>query len=253
MKRPSIKAISIVLLFSIQLLVPAQIDAQEGRPYTLEQIEGLLEARLSSAVILNMVRPDCLAFRIDEESERRLAAAGATGEFMEGLRGVCYEGPEEAPAEAALPGPQLPYNPGSTALRSLAIPGLGQFQTGRPVMGAAFLAAWAGAIGFGVMSQEVTVECLAQTTGSCPSGQVRAELTERPMLPVALGAAVVVAVISAFEARSGANRANARVAGFGGGEPGSGPVLEFLPAPAQAVSGRRESSHHLVLLQLRHR
>ena len=127
------------------------------------------------------------------------------------------------------------------------MPGLGQFYTGRPAMGVAFLAAWAGAIGFGIMSQEVTVECLALTSDTCPAGQVRAELVERPMLPVGLGAALAVAVISAFEARSGANRANSREAAFTSSRLDSGVVLDLLPRP------ERTRAQGLVLLQLRHR
>jgi hypothetical protein len=170
------------------------------------------------------------------------------------LRGLCYRGPEpetQPPHEpvATTPGSSLPllYSPTSAAMRSLAVPGLGQFYTGRPAVGVAFLAAWAGAIGFGIMSQDVTVECLAQTSDACPAGQVRAEIVERPMLPVGLGAAIAVAVISAFEARSGANRANSRQAAFTSGEPDSRLTLEVLPRPKIASTG------HLVLLTIRHR
>jgi hypothetical protein len=238
------------------LLTPDGIQAQEGQPYTLDQIEGLIEAGLSPSVILDMVRPDCLAFRIDTAAEERLRSAGATDEFVEGLRGVCFRGPEpdeETPPEVSAVTPTtsapsaLEYSPGSAALRSLAIPGLGQFYTGRPALGMTFLAAWAGAIGFGIMSQKVTVECLAQTTESCPTGQVRAEVVERPMLPVGLGAAVVVAVISAFEARSGARKANARQVGFSGEPETPGLVLEWLPAPGPVPAAG------LVLLRLSHR
>jgi hypothetical protein len=225
-------------------------------------VEGLLEARLSSTVILAMVRNDCVTFRIDETARERLMAAGATEEFLDGLAEVCYRGPEPEPAvperperERAPAGgltPSLPFSPGSAALRSLVVPGLGQFYTGRPVMGVAFLAAWAGAIGFGVMSQEVTVECLARTSGSCPSGEVRGELVDRPMLPVGLGAALAVAVISAFEARSGANKANAMQVSLGSGPQKTQPTLELLPPWSRA--GRDHTpSLGLVLLQLRHR
>ena len=242
------------LLLSAFLLTPCPAQGQEGQPYTLDQIEGLVAAGLSTSVILEMVRPDCLAFRIDQDAEDRLTAAGGNSGLIEGLKTICYRGPEpevQAPPEAAAatspPSSPLSFNPGSAALRSLAVPGLGQFHTGRPAVGVAFLAAWAGAIGFGILSQDVTVECLAQTTGACPAGQIRAEIVERPMLPVGLGAAIAVAVISAFEARAGANRANARQPAFSAGNPASELVLEILPPLG------RSPTQGFVLLQLRHR
>jgi hypothetical protein len=243
-----------LLVLPVLFLAPSPSRAQEGQPYTLEQIEGLLEAGLSTTVILEMARPDCLAFRVDQATADRLTASGADSDLIEGLRGLCYRSPEpevELPAEevATPSSPSLPllFSPTSAAMRSLAVPGLGQFYTGRPAVGVAFLAAWAGAIGFGIMSQDVTVECLAQTSDACPAGQVRAEIVERPMLPVGLGAAIAVAVISAFEARSGANRANNRQAAFTNRSPDSMVSLELLPVP------RRAPARGLVLLQIRHR
>jgi len=120
-------------------------------------------------------------------------------------------------------------------------------------MGVAFLAAWAGAIGFGVMSQEVTIECLAQTSGSCPSGQVRGEMVDRPMLPVGLGVALAVAVISAFEARSGANKANVMRVSLGSGPLETGPTLELFPQWWSRAGRDHTPSSSFVFLQLRHR
>jgi TM2 domain-containing membrane protein YozV len=245
-----------LLLFPVFLGSPRCLHAQERPPFTLEQIEELLAAGLAPSVIVEMAGADCLAFRLNEEAEGRLRAAGATDELITGLRNVCYGGPEpepetptETPPVAASSSIPLPYSPGSAALRSLAIPGLGQFYTGRPAVGALFLAGWAGALGFGFMSQDVTVECLARVGESepCPSDQVRGKVTERPMLVLGLGAAVAVAVISAIEARSGADKANARQMALGQGAGGRNLLLEIFPPPASA-SGQR-----LVLLQLRHR
>ena len=188
-----------LLLFPVFLGTPRCLHAQERPPFTLEQIEELLAAGLAPSVIVEMAGADCLAFRLNEEAEGRLRAAGATDELITGLRNVCYGGPEpepetptETPPVAASSSIPLPYSPGSAALRSLAIPGLGQFYTGRPAVGALFLAGWAGALGFGFMSQDVTVECLARVGESepCPSDQVRGKVTERPVLVVGLGAAV---------------------------------------------------------------
>ena len=203
-----------------------------------------------------MAGADCLAFRVDEEVEGRLRAVGANAELVAGLRGACYRGPEperqaipETPPTTAPPASSLRFNPGSAALRSLAVPGLGQFYTGRPVVGAVFLAGWVGALGFGLMSQDVTVECLARVgeSESCPSNEVRGRVVDRPMLAVGLGAAVAVAVISALEARSGANKANAGLVAFHQEEGRETLVLEVLPTRERGP-GRR-----LVLLQLRHR
>ena len=113
------------LLLSAFLLTPCPAQGQEGQPYTLDQIEGLVEAGLSTSVILEMVRPDCLAFRIDQDAEDRLTAAGGNSDLIEGLKTICYRGPEpevQAPPEAAAatppPSAPLSFNPGSAALRS---------------------------------------------------------------------------------------------------------------------------------------
>lgn len=242
-----------MMLLSAILLTSNPAWAQERQPYTLEQIEGLLEARLATSVILGMVRTDCLTFQIDEEAVERLTAAGASRELIAALRDVCYEGPEPEiePAVEATPATSPPttglFSPASAALRSLAIPGLGQFYTGRPALGAAFLGAWAGAIGFGLMSEKVTVECLAQATDECPSGQVRAKISERPQLMLGLGIAAAVAVISALEARSGAAKVNARQTAMARRILESDLVLEVLPRPRSA------SAPGMILLQLRRR
>ncbi len=159
----------------------------------------------------------CLTFRPDEGVAERLRAAGADDQLISGLREVAVCGEERRAEEEVarrteeearpFSGTQL-YSPSSAALRSLAIPGLGQFYTGSPAAGGLFLAGWAGALGFGLMSQKVTIECLAPTTDSCPAGEVRDEIVERPKLMIGLGAAAVLAVASALHARSAANKAN---------------------------------------------
>jgi hypothetical protein len=214
----------------------------------VERIELLLNARQSSRAILQLIETNdfCLSFRLDDETRQRLREAGGDDDLLAGLENVtvCGEEEEEAreeePAveeEAPAPVEEEPaaragaghYSPGSAALRSLAVPGLGQFYTGNPVLGGLFLAGWAGALGFGFMSQEVTVYCLAQTTESCPSGQVRNEEVERPMLLVGVGAAAALAVGSALHARASARRANARMAGGGEGAGRPGISLRLLP------------------------
>ena len=78
-------------------LLPRGIQGQQGPPYTLEQVEGYLAVGLSPDLILGRVQRDCLAFRLDAETERRLRAAGAQDAFLEALRQVCYREPGAAP------------------------------------------------------------------------------------------------------------------------------------------------------------
>ena len=139
---------SAVVLVPALLALPHPLPSQERPPVTLEQIEELLAARLAPGVILRMAGADCLAFRVDEDAERRLRAAGANAELVAGLREACYRGPEpERQAVSETPRPTAPaassvrFDPGSAALRSLAVPGLGQFYTGRRVVGGLFLVA----------------------------------------------------------------------------------------------------------------
>jgi len=245
-------------------LLPGDVAGQQGPPYTLEQLEGYLAVGLSPELILNRVQRDCLAFRLDAAAEERLKAAGADEAFLQALRGVCYRGPEGAveppvqPEPRAQPRPQPPpapvsstlYSPGSAAVRSLILPGLGQFYTKRPAVGAVFLAGWAGALGLGLMSQETTVECLDRVTDSCPPNRVLSETVKRPMLAVGVGGAVALAVVSALEARSGAAKANARTVALGSDAQPGGVMVELLPLDAFALA-RAGAGRDVVLLQLR--
>jgi len=251
------------LLLALALL-PGDVAGQQGPPYTLEQLEGYLAVGLSPELILNRVQRDCLAFRLDAAAEERLKAAGADEAFLQALRGVCYRGPEGAveppvqPEPRAQPRPQPPpapvsstlYSPGSAAVRSLILPGLGQFYTKRPAVGAVFLAGWAGALGLGLMSQETTVECLDRVTDSCPPNRVLSETVKRPMLAVGVGGAVALAVVSALEARSGAAKANARTVALGSDAQPGGVLVEVLPLDAFALA-RAGAGRDVVLLQLR--
>lgn len=257
--RPTL-ALALALVLAL-VVIPAGAGAQQGPPYTLEQVERYLNARTSPELLLGWVQRDCRAFVMDEETEGRLRSAGAPEAFLEGLRGACYRGPEpeEVPVrvEPAMepevqreprgrePGPPGIYSPGSAAVRSLVLPGLGQFSTGRPVVGAVFLAGWAGALGLGLMTQEVTVECLDRVTDSCPSNRVLAETVKRPMLAVGVGGAVALAVVSALEARSGAKKLNARGVAMGEGEGRDG--IRVVALPSEPVRSARE----VILVQVR--
>jgi len=246
-------------LWALFWLIPSALQAQQGEGITLEQIEQLLGARQSSQRILQIIqeREFCLSFQLDEASTQRLRAAGADDELITGLGRVAVcrevqqaeeEPPPPPPEERTRPSSSgaAPYSPSSAAVRSLAIPGLGQFYTGSPAAGGLFLAGWAGALGYGLMSQEVTVYCLAPATeGSCPAGQDRNEEVERPNLIIGVGAAAVIAVASALHARSAANKANAQ--GFGPGEDAKSAALSLHILPA----GQPRRPTDMVLIQLR--
>jgi hypothetical protein len=117
-------------------------------------------------------------------------------------------------APAATAAPPVRLSPGSAAVRSIFVPGLGQFYTGRPVLGVLFLGAAAGALAVGVGSTETTVRCAAPLVNDeCPGGAEYDEITRKQYLVPGLGGFLAIAVISALEARSAASRAN-REAGF---------------------------------------
>jgi hypothetical protein len=248
----------LLLAFAV---LPADVVGQQIPPYTLEQLEGYLAVGLSPGLILNRVQRDCLAFRLDAAAEERLKAAGADDAFLQALRGVCYRGPDEQvePLDvtelkpdtgSVIPRPPTLYDPGSAAVRSLLLPGLGQFYTKRPAVGAVFLAGWAGALGWGIMSTETSVECLDQVTGACPPNRVLSETVKRPMLAVGVGGAVALAVVSALEARSGAGRLNARTVAVGVGAQPGGVLVEVLPLEAFALAWAG-AGRDLVLVQFR--
>ena len=230
------------------------VEAQEV-PVPVETIERLLGVNQSTEAIMRLFTEDrCRAFPLNAETVSRLEAAGAQEDLIAGLREVSFCGGEE-PEPEETPVPVVPldspptepvlYSPGSAAMRSLAIPGLGQFYTGQPALGGLFLAGWAGAIGFGVMSQETTVECLSPTTDACPAGQVRGETVTRPNLIVGLGAAAALAITSALHARSAATKANVQSRSPGDAMAGQRFTLVVLPAQQ---SGR---TTEFVLVQLR--
>jgi hypothetical protein len=106
------------------------------------------------------------------------------------------------------------YNPISAAARSVFLPGLGQFYTGRPAMGVAFTAVAGAALAAAVMSKKTTVQCLAPAVdGACPSGQVGSESVKRPMLIPGVAAFLALGVVSAVEAHSAAAKLNRGPAG----------------------------------------
>jgi hypothetical protein len=94
------------------------------------------------------------------------------------------------------------------------------------------------------------VECLDRVTDTCPSNRVLSESVKRPMLAVGVGGAVALAVVSALEARSGANKANLRSMALREGVHPGGILVEVLPLGAipKALKG---PGRDMVLVQLR--
>jgi hypothetical protein len=213
------------LLAALLLLAcTAQARAQQGTAYPLDQVEILLSGGVPVTTILERLRRDGISFRVDSIAERRLRTAGADSAFIQALRSVPYRGPvtpppppppPPPPAATRTSAPAARYSPGGAAVRSLLIPGLGQFYTGRPALGVLFLGAGAGAIAAGVMSKRTVIECLERTTGTCPDNRIRDSKVERPMLLPGIGGFVALGVIGAIEASAAARRANARAGGGG--------------------------------------
>src|SRR5690606_25598628 len=147
-------------------------------------VARLLASGQPRPLVLSEVRAACRAFEVDAAAEAKLTEAGADAEFIQALRATCYRPPATPPAAVVKAADAAAvYDPGSAMIRGLVVPGLGQFYTRRPVLGAAFLGAGGAALALGVLSKKVTVECLSPPTGDvCPDAHVRSEVTKRPYL-----------------------------------------------------------------------
>lgn len=108
--------------------------------------------------------------------------------------------------------PRLPdrvYNPGQAFVSGLAVPGLGQMSTGRPMLGVVALGAVGGAVALALRSQEST-ETRMYTD---PFGQPYTDtvtITRRPQLVAGLATAGAVWLGAALESISYARRSRAR-------------------------------------------
>ena len=105
------------------------------------------------------------------------------------------------------------FNPGQALASGLVVPGMGQMQTGRPVLGVLVLGAVAGATAFG----------LAQTTGyehksyTDPFGRTYQDslpTTSRPNFAIAAAGAAALWIGAAIEASSYARRTRTRAEGI---------------------------------------
>jgi hypothetical protein len=212
------------LLLCALVAAPRAAQAQDS-VVSLDLVVGLLQAGFSGPAVLKEIEGKCIDFQVQStRAQQQLRAAGADDEFLRELGRVCVRGAPPAAAPRTGPSPQ------GAALRSLLVPGLGQFSSRRPAVGAVFLGAAAGALVIAAASEEVTVLCAERTTGDCPDNQViRRDAEPRPELGVL--AFLGVAVASAIEAYANAGATPARSAA-GTTEPGGvRPVFGVSASP----------------------
>jgi hypothetical protein len=99
------------------------------------------------------------------------------------------------------------YNPSTTLLSGMFVPGMGHFYSGRPLAGTLVLAAAAGGIAAGFLIKDVEVRCLSlPVDGQCPPGQIESRVETQPMMVPGLAAALVMTVGGAIHAFLGARR-----------------------------------------------
>lgn len=114
------------------------------------------------------------------------------------------------------------FSPDGAFLRSMLVPGLGQITTGRPKVGLAFMAAHAGALAVGYLSDRTEILCAAPVENDCPSSYAITAHKSRPYYSAGLVIASAITLASAIEARFGAIRANRLASdGRGAGAPGA--------------------------------
>jgi hypothetical protein len=180
------------------LLGPSVVQGQQQAALPLDALLSPLQAGVTGAAVLNSIRGRCLEFRVDDPSvQQRLLQAGADTAFLTELRSFCQPTVE----------PPVPLlSPSSAAVRSV-IPGLGQFYTDRPVVGAAFMVAAGGALAAGVLSKDVTVFCASRASGSCPAEHVVVE-ESKSKLTLGVAGFAAVAAVAAIDAYLAAGRVN---------------------------------------------
>jgi hypothetical protein len=107
---------------------------------------------------------------------------------------------------------QRQWSPSSAAVRSIILPGMGQFYTKQKFLGGAFLLAAAGAAAAGVLVREDEVECapVFQNYDPCPPGYEVRKYKTRPLLVPAAAGYVTLGIASALQARGVARRSSIR-------------------------------------------
>jgi tetratricopeptide (TPR) repeat protein len=106
----------------------------------------------------------------------------------------------------ALRRPLVAFSPRTSLTRGLVMPGLGQFHTRRPVLGAAVLGGVGAALLLGMREEVVTRTATATDPFGNPY-EYRYRATERPSLAAGIGGAVAITLAGAAEAYMYASRA----------------------------------------------
>ena len=117
--------------------------------------------------------------------------------------------------------PSSPVSPGTALGLGLALPGGGQFYSGRALPGLGVLALAGGAAAAGFLIEEIEVRCVGSVpSGGCPTDRIISESTNNPYKMHGLIAAGAVAIIGAVEAYLKAR-------GGGGFDDGEAPNVEL--------------------------
>lgn len=181
----------------------------QSRGFRLDDVFTLIGGDIPTERIVAMAQEEgCLAFTIDSATESRLRSARADDTLIEQLKSIptCQPAPAK---KADTPSVRARGSSGGAAFKSILLPGLGQFTTGRPAMGALFLGAAGGAIAAGALSKSETIYCATPGTTSCaPADVIRTDETSK--LALGLAGYAAVAVVAAIDAASGARRAAAQ-------------------------------------------
>jgi hypothetical protein len=91
----------VMVLFVGTLATPVSGTAQQAttpQPYTQTQVRQLLEAGIATARIIERLKADCIAFRVDAAAAE-LRQAGADDALLTALRSVCYRAPRAGAAQ----------------------------------------------------------------------------------------------------------------------------------------------------------
>ncbi len=113
-------------------------------------------------------------------------------------------------AVVRLSDPAAEFNPTSVIAAGI-LPGGAHFSTGRPAAGALVLGAVGGLVAFGVLSEDIIIQCRSIPVGNvCPPSDIAGEERKRKYLAPALGGAVAITAFAAWEAyRSAKGRSGA--------------------------------------------
>ncbi len=180
------------------------------------------------------------------EMEPLAADAGAVRAQLNALRPTIAVATPSEPSPAAPPASpsqpafreiqpdiRIPPAPGSVFARGVVVPGLGQYSTGRPVLGTLVLGAAAGAVWFG-LQEEIGVERRSSTDPFGNAYSYNVSVNERPNFMVGVGAAAGIALIGAIES---ALHARSVRAAYGATTPADGhPRLAVTTNARGAVS-----------------